>query len=136
MDFQLLIISGVARSGKSTLAHKLSKKLNYSYLGTDDIRFMVEKRFTSEETKLPQETRNTVVWPYVESLVRTRHKFGNAKDGFIIEGDILNPERIATLQDLENAKMACLAYPNILVEEKFRQIRQYKHEWDWTNYYQ
>jgi cytidylate kinase len=133
MTHQIFIISGVARSGKSTLAYRLHTELGYSYLSTDDIRFMAEKRLTKSEQPFDRQNRNELVWPYLESLIRTRHKFGKQDDGFIFEGDILKPERLATLKDLANVKMLCMAFPNISVADKMQQIRQYKNEHDWTD---
>lgn len=133
MDYQIILISGVARSGKSTVAYQLHQHFGYSYLGTDDIRFMAEKRFTEWEKPFEKGTRNDSVWQQVEPLIRTRSKFGRENDGFIIEGDVLTPARIARVKDVPNIQTICMAYPNVSVEDKFQQIRDYHDAYDWTD---
>jgi adenylate kinase family enzyme len=133
MSYQVYIISGVARSGKSILTYELHKKYGYSFLGTDDIRYMIEKRLTDSEEPIDSKVRNNIVWPYVESLIQTRLKFGKDDDGFIFEGDILRPSRVSIFKNLPNVHIVCIGYPNISVADKMKQIRDYKDGYDWTD---
>jgi adenylate kinase family enzyme len=133
MPYQIYIISGVARSGKSILTDKIHKELGYSFLGTDDIRYMIEKRLTDSEIEIDSKERNKIVWPYVESLIKTRLKFGKDNDGFIFEGDILRPSRVKIFKDLPNVHIVCIGYPNISVKDKMKRIRDYKDGHDWTD---
>lgn len=129
----IILIGGIARSGKSTFAEWLRQKTGYSKLGTDDIRFMLEKRLTEWEQPVPKEQRDGLVWPHLESLIRTRHKYGEGKDGFIFEGTILPPEKMLRLKEIKGIDMLCVGYPDVDLEQKIKEIREYNYEHDWTN---
>ncbi len=133
MSFKFILISGVARSGKSITARSLHKELGYSYLSTDNLRFMIEKRLTDQlEEITPSSSRREVLWPHIESFVKTMLMFGSDNDGFILEGDAIEPESLTSIKDLENLKTVCVGYPNISFAEKFAQIRKFKTKYDWT----
>ncbi len=57
--------------------------------------------------------------------------FSNEK--YIIDSAHLYPEDIIQYIDLDKWDVYCLGYPNITKEEKFKQIRAYDSNKDWTH---
>lgn len=129
-----IAIFGSARSGKSTLAKMISKKLpNYHIIVGDDVR-------GAFQDTLPQNNINSkggqgmiddfpkfLSAYFYRSIRRNRGIFN-----YIVETCDICPEKANQYFNREDTIIIYLATPSLSVAEHFKEIRKYETERDWT----
>lgn len=131
-----IIIAGVPRSGKTTVCSELAKSLKYQHLAMDAIMIAFEETFP--ETGV----LHTDCWNFIETsknfikFMNILSKTGNYdKLDYRLAFDLYH---ITPKDYYENIDKSCceiyfFGYPDIDLDEKFRQIRLYDTEYDWTS---
>lgn len=122
---QLVLIAGVSRSGKSSLAKELCSRLNNAvHLDQDN--------FVKEEDEIPL-VNDRIDWETPESISWTRWNQAIAKA--TSEHDYVIAEGIFTLTDLELVKRADISILLSIYELEFKKRRQQERRWgaepDW-----
>ena len=84
----MLLVSGLPASGKSTLCNKISEKTGYKRLGTDDIR---QEFFTDETPSEHKYSKPSLALVYEILYLRCELKMFNAESGLIIDGMHFHP---------------------------------------------
>lgn len=134
-----IIIAGVPRSGKSTICHKLDLKSNLQHIEADTITFAFQYSFP--ETGIT----HTDFWglketskafsKFLSAWVTNIQNSGNCKKiDYKLAIDVYHivPEDFVKYFQKESAEIYFLGYPDIEVQEKIKQIRQFDTEYDWT----
>ena len=124
---KVVILGGNARSGKSTLAHMLSK-VNYTVLSFDIIQGIIEESFNIEFDKLPKDQRFNFFQNTVNKYVREAEV--NDLNVVIDMYDYL-PEDIDKLENKDKVEVYFLAYPNVSKEEIKFNVIHYAKPTDW-----
>lgn len=140
----IYLIGGPPRSGKSTLAHKLSKKLGCPEISIDWLRSVVlpyvegTKKETLEEIlqlKKVEKERNLnmrepeILWPAVKSFAEDKSRWTG---DFVIDGIHLLPKYVKTI-DKKALKNIRIVYLVKTKEEKilegFKKTKNIKSDW-------
>ncbi len=127
-----ILIIGVSRSGKTTLAKKLKKDSNYNYIPLDYFTSSLKRNFPSTNIKSNvvidrESSKNLALF-----LSRVIEIIDYTNEKYIIDSAHLYLEDIIKYIDTNKWDIYCLGYPNITKEEKFREIRKYDSNKDWT----
>jgi len=134
----IFIIGGVSRSGKTVLSRKLLYEKCIPNLPLDSFRAAIEKKATDEsfdirkvsKEKDPYIARVEYLWPYIKSFAVSQAMYGLT--GYCIEGDALEPSKVNELKEYKNVHTIFLGFPNTKLEDKFKEVREYKDDYDWT----
>lgn len=118
-----IIILGTARSGKSTLAHMLHDKYNYSIISIDSFVSALRDAFpdigiTHSNTENKFELLPKFVYSYMKKIIK---EYPNEK--FVLEGWHVYPDDMAKLFDNDDIKIICLGYIEISCDEALTLIR-------------
>ncbi len=128
-----IIILGVARSGKSTLARMIKMKYpNYNIIDGDCIRNAFEKI-------IPEVNINHVNGSGMEEkfskfclkLFENQIKEQNHYFNYIFESCDINPIQIKEYFDIPNTIIFFLGYPGLTVEETVNNYKKYAEEGDY-----
>lgn len=127
-----IFVSGVARSGKSTLAKLMKEKGNYNHIPLDYFASSLKHNFP--EAKI---NSNVIIDPESSKrlallLSRVIEIIDCQEEKFIIDSAHILPEDIAKYIDKDKWEIYYLGYPNIEAREKLEMIRKYDTEADWT----
>ena len=127
-----IFIGGVAKSGKSTLAEKLCHNKNYNHIPLDYFASSLKHNFP--ETKI---TSNVVINEESSKklsllLSRVTNIMNGKEELFVIDSAHIFPKHIIEYIDLNKWDIYYIGYPNITKEDKFKIIRKYDKETDWT----
>ena len=129
-----VFISGVARSGKSTLSKKIREKRKYNYIPLD--YFTSSLKRNSKEIGI---TSNVVIDKDSSKklalfLSRIVEIMDTTDEKYLIDSAHILPEDIINYLDKDKWDIYYVGYPNITAKEKFDIIRKYDTENDWTFY--
>ncbi len=131
-----VIIAGVPRAGKTTICSELAKTLKYQHLAMDAIVISLEEAFP--ETKVT----HTDCWDFIETsktlikFMKRISKTGNYdKLDYKLAFDLyhITPQDYFENIDSNFCEIYFFGYPNITVEQKFKEIRANDTEYDWTS---
>lgn len=131
-----IIIAGVPRSGKTTICSKLAKSLKYQHLAMDSIMIAFEEAFP--ETGV----LHTDCWDFIETskifikfMKHISQTSNYDKFDYRLVFDLyhITPKDYYENIDKECCDIYFFGYPNISVEQKFKEIRQFDTEYDWTS---
>ncbi len=131
-----IIIAGVPRAGKTSICSKLVKTLKYQHLAMDAVMVSFEEAFP--ETHVTHTDR----WDFIETskifikFMKRMSKTGNYdKLGYRLAFDLyhITPKDYFENIDKDCCDIYFFGYPNITVEEKFKEIRKFDTEYDWTS---
>lgn len=131
-----IIIAGVPRSGKTTICSKLAHSLKYQHLAMDAIMIAFEEAFP--ETGV----LHTDCWDFIETssvFIKFMKKFSktgnydNLDYRLAIDLYHITPKDYYENIDANCCEIYFFGYPNISVEQKFKEIRQFDTEYDWTS---
>ena len=124
---KVVILGGNARSGKSTLAHMLSKE-NYTIVSLDIIQSVIEDSLNVKFDDLTSDQRfsffNSMVNEYVEES-------NNNEINIVIDMYDYLPEDISKLDNKDKVEVYFLAYPNQSKEEIKENVIKYAKPTDW-----
>lgn len=133
-----IIILGTSRSGKTKLAVKISRELNYNIIGTDSLVSAFENTYPnmgiSHKIRDGSSTRN--LEPFLTNYIKSLNSSFNRKIGlnFIIEGAYINWEKIHDSYISKNFVLILLGTNYDSAEEYYTNIRKYDTENEWTYY--
>lgn len=158
IEVMIYLIGGTPRSGKTTLATMLSKKLRISWIPTDTIELMVQsytpkeefpkrfpksiirqktnysndtmyRRFTAKQIANAYIRQSRAVWKAIEKLIEAELKEDRS---YIVEGYHIHPKSVAQLSrkfGSRNIKSVFLA--KFDVEDIVKTSRQFTSRTDW-----
>ena len=124
-----ILVIGVSRSGKSRFSKKFN---NHNHIPIDYFTSSLKHNFKETNIKsdviIDKESSKNL------SLLLSRViEIIDSKDElFILDSAHLYPKDIIKYINKDKWDVYCLAYPNITVEEKLKEIRKYDDESDWT----
>ncbi len=118
-----IIILGAARSGKSTLAHMLHEKYNYSVISIDSFVSALRDAFpdlgiTHSNTENKFKLLPHFVYSYMKKIIK---EYPN--ENFVLEGWHVFPSDIYKLFYNENIEIICLGYTKISCDEALKLVR-------------
>lgn len=131
-----IIIAGVPRAGKTTLCSYLAKSLKYQHLTMDAVVKGIQYAFP--ETGVAHTDR----WDFLKTskdLINFIKKVSSTctydKLPYRLAFDIyhITPQEYSENIDKNCCDIYFLGYPNISLEEKFKEIRKFDTEYDWTS---
>lgn len=137
VDKNILII-GPARSGKTTLSRRISKKLGYSIVNLDDIICSFEEAFPQLEIRhdyndIKVATRFApFLIRYLKELSEGPNFYNGSK--YVIEGVSIDFEKVIPMIDKEKYIIIGLTYNSITSKEFYLNVKKYDTEADWTYY--
>ncbi len=131
-----IIIAGVPRAGKSTICSELAKTKKYQHLAMDAVVIAFEGAYPELGVF------HTDCWDFVETsktFIKFMKKISKTsnydKFDYRLAFDLYH---ITPKDYYENIDSSCceiyfFGYPNISVEDKFKEIRNFDTEFDWTS---
>lgn len=137
VDKNILII-GPARSGKTILSRRISKKLGYSIVNLDDIICSFEEAFPQLEIRhdyndIKVATRFApFLIRYLKELSEGPNFYNGSK--YVIEGVSIDFEKVIPMIDKEKYIIIGLTYNSITSKEFYLNVKKYDTEADWTYY--
>lgn len=131
-----IVIGGVPRAGKTTLARILKDKFNYNFISTDLIREsfkygIPEFGIKGDDYDQDEFTRSEILWPYLKGMLIARRDYD---DNIIIEGTNFLPKYVAEFKNRSDIQIVFLGYADADVDVKFTEVRQFTSpECDWVS---
>lgn len=127
----IIIIAGVSRSGKSTVAKRLVSLTNFNLIPFDSIITTLEnlypeigiRHFDDNATFSPKLAEFTAVF--------ISHLQYEELDGIIDIYQLFPADYVTHIVD-SGAQIIYLGYPDLSAEEKLKYIRKYQRKIDWT----
>jgi len=128
-----LIIIGVTRCGKTTLAEMICQKYHFSKIEQDSLIIAFQKTFPElgigHWVKGSSEKFALFLFNWLERLVRYTY---HHKTRYVVEGCQIRIDTIHKLMDHDNFKIVALGYPNQTPESMLAEIRKHDTENDWS----
>ena len=141
-----IIILGPSRAGKTTLAKKLNVELNYSVIGTDDIRIAFEEGLPQSGIIKPDDYETSVanITPFLATYLSALAWRSNYYNGtkYVFEGGYFDFDRLVPVWEVNEPNkdywktqymIIGLIYHNQTPEELFQSIREHDNNDDWTH---
>lgn len=131
-----IIIAGVPRSGKTTLCSQLVQNLQYQHLTMDIIMIAFEKAFPQTEI------RHTDGWDFIKTsksfvnfmkIITQTGNYNKLNYKLVFDMYHITPKDYYENIDKDSCDIYFFGYPNISVEEKILEIRNFDTEHDWTS---
>ncbi len=122
-----ILIFGVPRVGKTTLSKLLIEELrDYHIFSIDAIRNAFGDIFPELEINDKGGKNNEIILPnYVSRLLYWQHDELRNKQGYIIEGCQVLPDKVKEVFDLENSIVIYLGHGTLCLEDIWKNIRKY-----------
>lgn len=122
-----ILIFGAPRTGKTTLSKLLSEELeNYHVFSIDAIRNSFGDIFPELEINDRNGKNNERILPnYIAKMLYWHHIELKDKQGYIVEGCQVLPDKAKETFDLENSIIIYLGHGKLLPEEILKNIRKY-----------
>ena len=127
-----VIIVGAARSGKTTLAKKISKELGWSAISVDALISAFQEVFPQLNIKHHSQC-HSLITPFVISYLKAITQ-NYSETHFVIESYHLLLKEITENLDKNLFKTIVLGYPRLEPEEVFKNIRKYDKSSDYTQW--
>ena len=134
-----ILIIGAARSGKTTLARKISKEYNYNLISLDDIISGCEGlpecniRHFGDENEVSKNL-SQFLNRYLKELAEGPNFNNDCK--YVIEGTHIDFEELMPFLETENLldkyEIIGLTYNNLTEKQLYENIKKYDTEDDWT----
>jgi adenylate kinase family enzyme len=128
-----LIINGASRSGKSTVAKRIAKKFNMSYIPFDSIVSTLENLYPCtgikhlDDNKHMSKNLSVLLQEFIKHLAYEDIHY-------VIDLYQIYPVDLAKIVDDEKHLVVYFGYPNLKAEEKLDLIKKYAREKDWTRH--
>lgn len=120
-----IIIIGCPRSGKTTLANMLQKRLNYRIISLDSIVSAFEQNFPEigiSRKEVFREKSKKIV-PFISTYIK-KYKEDYPNHNFVIEGCQMMPYHIFQQFNKSEILCICLGYPNAYSNDILNNIRK------------
>lgn len=131
--YKNILIIGSSLSGKSTLAGQINNKYNYNIINLDNIIKSFRDAISKIENINSYELETEFLINYIERLSSDQGFFNGEK--FVIEGNIINIDKIVEKLDKEKICVIGLVYDELTPEQFFKDIKEHESSTDWTHYY-
>ena len=131
-----ILLLGVARSGKSTLAKKIIEKYpDYKVLDLDSILDAFAETFPGVNVGYAYDgVKNNQIAKFIGSLLKWQVKnHGEKYFNYIIDGDSILPEDIENNFDLANTIVLFLGHNKLTPEEIVTNCRKYDNGLSWSS---
>ena len=131
-----ILLFGVARSGKSTLAKKILKEYpNYKIMDLDSLLDTFSKTLPEANVGyLYDKVKENRIAKFTGCLLNEQvSRYGRDSIYYIIEGDSILPEDIKENFDLENTIVIFLGHNKLTPEEILNNCRKYDSNTEWTS---
>jgi len=126
-----LIIAGVSRAGKSTLAKDMAQKYKLTYIPFDSIVSTLEELYPC--TKIAHYDNNKIISKDIAILLNTFIKHLNYEDiNYVIDMYQIYPIDLSKILDLNTHLAIYLGYSSLSSHNKLCDIRKYARDKDWT----
>lgn len=125
-----LLILGASRSGKSTLAKKLSEKYGYHILPIDALVSAFAKVFP-ELGIYHSYSCDKILAPFIAEILNVLAE-DESEQRFIVEGCHVFPSSIINLLNLDKCCLIVVAYPQQSVQGMFDSIRRFDNGQEYT----
>lgn len=126
-----IFIGGVARSGKSTIAERVSKNNIYNHFPVDYIAASFCRNFPNcginDRVIIDNGSINLSL--FLSTIIE---KINKRDEKFIIDSAHVMPKDIIQYLDKDRWEVIFVGYPNILPEDKFNIIREFDEKTSWT----
>lgn len=131
-----IIIAGVPRAGKTTLCSYLAKSLKYQHLAMDTIIMGIEVAFPQTGVK------HTDRWDFLSTdkkwikfigKITSTSNYDKLPYRLAFDMYHITPQEYVENIDINCCDILFLGYPNISIDEKFNQIREFDSKYDWTS---
>lgn len=131
-----IIIAGVPRAGKTTLCSYLAKSLKYQHLAMDAIIMGIEVAFP--ETGVKHTDRWDLLstgknWTNFIKKISSTSNYDKLPYRLAFDMYHITPKEYIENIDSSCCDIIFIGYPNISIDEKFKQIRQFDSIYDWTS---
>lgn len=125
-----IFIGGVARSGKSTIAERLSKN-HYNHFPVDYIATSFYKNFPNcgINNSVIIDNGSINLSLFLSTIIE---KINKRDEKFVIDSAHVMPKDIIQYLDRDRWDVFFVGYPNILPEVKFNIIREFDGKTSWT----
>jgi len=127
----IVIIAGIPRSGKSTVAKNISEVHNYSYIPFDSLVSTFNKLYPDlgithyDDYKVVSKK----VAPFIKELIK---HINYEEISVVIDIYQLNPDDVREYKLDRISKIIYFGYTEISLEDKYNFIRKYSRSSDWT----
>ena len=125
-----IIIAGVPRSGKSTLARRLSSGLGFSICPADAIVSTFGKIFPEHGISHFESNHGKACDAFHDFLIEYLHHLDYEDIPFVVDVYHAMPHSLADLR--ETYAVVFMGYPSAALQEKCSHVRQYARPKDWT----
>ncbi len=129
-----LIVIGASRSGKSSLATMLRKKLGYNILSLDDLAHAFGGAFPDIGIHENSLNNSALLEKFVEIYIQTQIKYTYPDMPIVVEGahiSIDDAQKITKIAP-DLFEIITIGYPNIAPQSKVAQIRKYDTATEWS----
>jgi broad-specificity NMP kinase len=127
----IIIIAGIPRSGKSTVAKTISEAHNYSYIPFDSFVSTFNKLYPN--LGITHYDNYKVVSKRVAPFLKELIKHINYEDiSVVIDIYQLTPDDVRKYELDKISKIIYFGYTEISLEDKYNFIRKYSRSSDWT----
>ena len=136
-----LIIAGVSRAGKSTIANRLSKAFGYQHVSMDSINAGFEKAFPELGIDTHAADSNSEEWaklsakiaPFIRAMLDSG-EYDEFKPGMVLDVAQLMPGDYVKYLSDANCEICYFITSDITPEERFALLKKYDIEKDYTFY--
>ena len=131
-----IIIAGVPRAGKTTLCSYIASSLKYQHLAMDAIVIALESAFPkinvrhTDRWEFKETSKNWI--NFIKEIV-TNDIYEKLPYRLVLDIYHITPKEYNESIDRNNCDIYFLGYPNISLEEKFKEIRELETVYDWTS---
>lgn len=131
-----IIIAGVPRAGKTTVCSYLAKTLKFQHIAMDAIIISLEKAFPETGVK------HTDCWDFISTSKKwinfikeltVNCNYDKLDYKIVFDMYHITPKDYIENINKETCDIYFLGYPNISIEDKFKQIRRFDTKYDWTS---
>jgi len=127
-----VIIAGVSRAGKSTLAKKIAKDYQMSYIPFDSIVSTLEELYP--QTGISHQDENIEMSKSIAVFLKGFMKHLEYEDiNYVLDLYQVFPSDIKDLFKADTHILIYLGYPYLCAEDKLIHVRKHAREKDWTN---
>lgn len=126
-----IFIGGAARAGKSTIAERISKNNIYNHFPVDYIATSFSRNFPhcGVNNKVIIDNGSTNLSLFLSTIIE---KIDERDEKFVIDSAHVMPKDIVQYIDREKWEIFFVGYPNILLKNKFNNIRMFDGKKSWT----
>jgi len=126
-----IFIGGAARSGKSTIAEKISNNSIYNHFPVDYIATSFNKNFPNcgINNRVVIDSGSVNLSLFLSTVIE---KMDKSNERYVIDSAHIMPRDIIKYLDKEKWAMFFVGYPNITPEEKLVNIRNNDNITSWT----